>query len=131
MGGLSRWPGLLWRGFPRAADARRERARPEEVHVSDLVVISFSTEAEAQNVRKKLFADHLIAYVPLAARIRNVLDERPTHRAPASRFVAELEDYMSDKYADETLQAVTNWGRYGELFAFDEAAQVFSLEDPE
>jgi NitT/TauT family transport system ATP-binding protein len=82
------------------------------------------------DVRKKLFADHLIAYVPLAARIRRVLDERPSHRAPSNRFVSELEDYMSDNYAETTLQAVTDWGRYGELFAFDEAAQVFSLEDP-
>jgi len=83
------------------------------------------------DVRKKLFADHLIAYVALAARIRQVLDERPTHRAPSNRFLGELEDHMSDDYAETTLEAVTNWGRYGELFAYDEAAQVFSLEDPE
>ena len=82
------------------------------------------------DVRKKLFGDHLIAYVPLAARIKQVLDERPSHRAPSNRFLSELEDYMSDDYAETTLEAVTNWGRYGELFAFDEAAQVFSLEDP-
>jgi NitT/TauT family transport system ATP-binding protein len=82
------------------------------------------------DVRKKLFADHLVAYVPLAARIRQVLDERPSHRAPSNRFASELEDYMSDDYAETTLEAVTNWGRYGELFAFDESAQVFSLEDP-
>jgi NitT/TauT family transport system ATP-binding protein len=82
------------------------------------------------DVRKKLFADHLIAYVALAARIRQVLDERPTHRAPSNRFLGELEDHMSDDYAETTLEAVTNWGRYGELFAYDEAAQVFSLEDP-
>ena len=82
------------------------------------------------DVRKKIFSDHLIAYVPLAARIRQVLDERPTHRAPSNRFLGELEDHMSDDYAETTLEAVTNWGRYGELFAFDEAAQVFSLEDP-
>jgi NitT/TauT family transport system ATP-binding protein len=82
------------------------------------------------DVRKKLFADHLIAYVPLAARIKQVLDERPSHRAPSNRFLGELEDYMSDNYAETTLEAVTNWGRYGELFAYDEAAQVFSLEDP-
>jgi NitT/TauT family transport system ATP-binding protein len=82
------------------------------------------------DVRKKIFADHLVTYVPLAARIRQVLDERPTHRAPSNRFLGELEDYMSDDYAETTLEAVTNWGRYGELFAYDEAAQVFSLEDP-
>ena len=47
------------------------------------------------DARKKLFGDHLLAYVPLAARIKRVLDERPSHTAPASRFREELEDYMS------------------------------------
>jgi NitT/TauT family transport system ATP-binding protein len=83
------------------------------------------------DVRKKLFGDHLLAYVPLAARIKRVLDERPSHYAPASRFRGELEDYMSEEYADMTLRAVTNWGRYGELFAYDETSQVFSLENPQ
>ncbi len=82
------------------------------------------------DARKKLFGDHLLAYVPLAARIRRVLDERTAHRAPADRFMQELEDYMSDKAAETTLRAVTNWSRYGELFAYDETAQVFSLENP-
>ncbi len=88
--------------------------------------------AEAEvDVRKRLFGDHLVTYVPLAGRIRRVLDERPTHVAPASRFREELEDYMSEDYAETTLRSVTNWGRYGELFAYDEAAQVFSLENPQ
>jgi NitT/TauT family transport system ATP-binding protein len=88
--------------------------------------------AEADvDVRKRLFGDHLLAYVPLAARIRRVLDERPSHYAPASRFRGELEDYMSEDYAERTLRSVTNWGRYGELFAYDETSQVFSLENPQ
>lgn len=49
--------------------------------------------------RKKLFGDHLLAYVPLAQRIRRVLDERPSHHAPATRFREELQDYMSEEYA--------------------------------
>ncbi len=82
------------------------------------------------DVRKKLFGDHLLAYVPLAARIKRVLDERPSHYAPASRFREELEDYMSEDYAERTLGSAINWGRYGELFAYDGDAQAFSLEDP-
>jgi len=81
--------------------------------------------------RKKLFGDHLLAYVPLAARIRKVLDERPSHRAPATRFREELEDHMSEDYAERTMRAVINLGRYGELFAYDENAQAFSLENPQ
>ena len=88
--------------------------------------------AEAEvDVRKKLFGDHLLAYVPLAARIKMVLDERPSHNARAIRFREELEDHMSDEYADTTLKSVVNWGRYGELFAFDETSDTFSLEDPQ
>ena len=85
----------------------------------------------AVDVRKKTFGDHLLAYVPLAARVRRVLDERANHQAPAQRFMQELEDYMSDDAAETTLRTVTNWGRYGELFAYDETAQVFSLENPQ
>jgi NitT/TauT family transport system ATP-binding protein len=85
----------------------------------------------AVDTRKKMFGQHLLAYVPLAARIRRVLDERTNHQAPAQRFMQELEDYMSDMAAETTLRAVTNWGRYGELFAYDETAQVFSLENPQ
>ena len=36
--------------------------------------------------RKKLFGDHLLFYVPLAQRIRRVLDERPSHHAPGDPF---------------------------------------------
>jgi NitT/TauT family transport system ATP-binding protein len=81
--------------------------------------------------RKRLFGDHLLSYVPLAQRIRRVLDERPSHHAPATRFREELEDYMSEDYAERTLKSVTTWGRYGEIFAYDESSQSFSLENPQ
>jgi NitT/TauT family transport system ATP-binding protein len=81
--------------------------------------------------RKKLFGDALLANIPLAAHIKRVLDERPTHRAPAIRFREELEDYMSEDYAERTLRSIINMGRYGELFAYDENAQAFSYENPQ
>ncbi|MGO4572001.1 ABC transporter ATP-binding protein [Microvirga sp. 2TAF3] len=80
--------------------------------------------------RKRAFLQHLLAYVPLAAHIRRILDERASHRAPANRFLAELEDTMSEDYAEQTLHAVVSWARYAELFAYDEATGVFSLENP-
>ena len=67
---------------------------------------------------------------PIVALIRRVLDERPTHTAPYRRFSEELEDVMSQEYADETMDAAINWGRYAELFSYDEQSQTFSLENP-
>jgi NitT/TauT family transport system ATP-binding protein len=81
--------------------------------------------------RKKLFGAALLAHVKLAAAIRRTLDERWNHRASAVRFRDELEDHMSPDYADETLRAIIAWGRYAELYSFDEEAQQFSLEDIE
>ncbi|MGC2784032.1 MAG: nitrate/sulfonate/bicarbonate ABC transporter ATP-binding protein [Roseiarcus sp.] len=81
--------------------------------------------------RKKVFGDQVLAHIPLASHIKRVLDERPTHRAPATRFREELEDYMSEDYAERTLRAIINLGRYGELFAYDENSQTLSYENPQ
>jgi NitT/TauT family transport system ATP-binding protein len=80
--------------------------------------------------RKKLFARHLITYVPLAAHIRRVLDERASHAAPKSRFFDELEDYMAEEAAEQTLRTIISWGRYAEVFAYDDNRQAFTLENP-
>ena len=80
--------------------------------------------------RKKLFQRQLLAYVPLAAHIRRVLQERANHAAPKSRFLDELEDHMSIEDAEHTLRAVTAWGRYAEVFAYDDDSGAFSLENP-
>jgi len=80
--------------------------------------------------RKEIFAHHLLASVPLAQHIKRVLDERPGHRAPRVRFEQELEDHLRDAAAEETLDAVVDWGRYAEIFAYEDQAEMFSLEDP-
>jgi NitT/TauT family transport system ATP-binding protein len=79
--------------------------------------------------RKRLFAAALMAHVPLVRTIRQVLDERWNHRASAVRFREELEDHMSPDYAEDTLRTVIAWGRYAELFSYDEEAEQFSPED--
>ena len=55
-------------------------------------------EADLQQ-RKQIFADQLRRSIPLAAHIRQVLDERPGHSAPEARFLAELEDHLSEEEA--------------------------------
>ncbi|MFY9840977.1 MAG: nitrate/sulfonate/bicarbonate ABC transporter ATP-binding protein [Xanthobacteraceae bacterium] len=80
--------------------------------------------------RKRLFQRQLLTYVPLAAHIRHVLQDRANHTAPKSRFFDELEDHMSPEDVDLTLRAVTAWGRYAEVFAYDDDSGTFSLENP-
>ncbi len=79
--------------------------------------------------RKTIFASALRAHVPLVSAIRRTLDERWNHRASAVRFRDELEDHMSPDYAEDTLRTAIAWGRYAELYNYDEEAAQFSLED--
>jgi NitT/TauT family transport system ATP-binding protein len=79
--------------------------------------------------RKQIFAEALIKQVPLAAHIRRVLDERPGHRAPAARFLRELEDYLSEEEAERVLETVIDWGRHAEIFAYDYDTEILSLEN--
>ncbi|HTQ71819.1 MAG TPA: nitrate/sulfonate/bicarbonate ABC transporter ATP-binding protein [Acidocella sp.] len=85
-------------------------------------------EAETED-RKEIFAAALRAHVPLITEIRSVIDQRSNHRAAAMRFRDQLEDHMSPEYAEETLRTVIAWGRYAEIFEYDEEAQQFGLEE--
>jgi len=79
--------------------------------------------------RKQLFAEAVLKHVPLAAHIRRVLDERPGHRAPATRFLRELEDHLSESEAQRVLDTVINWGRHAEILSYDSDTEVLSLEN--
>jgi NitT/TauT family transport system ATP-binding protein len=78
--------------------------------------------------RKKLFHDHLQTYIPLAARIRSVLDERRDHTAPINRFRDEIEDYLPEESADLTMKTIISWARYAELFAYNEQTGKLYLD---
>ncbi|MGE3919510.1 MAG: AAA-associated domain-containing protein [Gammaproteobacteria bacterium] len=80
--------------------------------------------------KKEIFAAHLLKNIPLARHIRRVLDERGGHRASKSRFLTELEDYFSEEEAERVLSVVIDWGRYAEVFAYDNNAEMLSLENP-
>ena len=66
--------------------------------------------------------------MPLAAHIRQVLDEREGHRAPRARFEFELQDHLNQNDADSTLRAVIGWARYAELFTYDDRTRTFGLD---
>jgi NitT/TauT family transport system ATP-binding protein len=58
------------------------------------------------------------------------IDERLSLRAPESRFLGELEDYLSEAEAERVLAVMIDWGRYAELFAYDYDTGVFNTENP-
>lgn len=81
--------------------------------------------------KKQLFANQLLAKVPLARHICNILNERRGNRASEERFLSRLEDYLSEKEAERVLRTLIDWGRYAEVFAYDFNTGMLSLENPD
>ena len=80
--------------------------------------------------RKRIFARHLLNYVPLAAHIRRVLDERASHSARKSRFIDELEDFMSEEDAEQTLRTSSAGAAMPRRSPMTTRNGMFSLENP-
>jgi NitT/TauT family transport system ATP-binding protein len=81
--------------------------------------------------RKQIYAEHLMRYVPLLARIRQVLDTDLKHKINKELFLDELERTLSEQAAEEVLEVAIDWGRYAEIFAYDYNTGNLSLENPE
>lgn len=81
--------------------------------------------------QKEIFARHLMQYMPLVRHIYDVLRKRHGNRVSKKYFLAELEDYFSDEDAERVLRVIIEWGRYAELFAYDDNTGKLSLENPE
>lgn len=84
-------------------------------------------DADTQQ-RKAIFRAHALRNVPLIAHILGVLQARPNGSAPRVRFEAELEDHLSEKDALETLDVAIDWGRYAEVYEYDDTSQWLLLE---
>ena len=63
-------------------------------------------------------------------RISSVLDERPSHHAPATRFREELEDYMCEDYAETTLKSVIDLGPLRRAFRLRRGHAVVQPREP-
>lgn len=81
--------------------------------------------------QKRIFARHLIQYMPLVRHICKVLRQRDSQKVSKKYFLGELEDYFSSDEAERVLRVIIEWGRYAEVFAYDDNTEKLSLENPE
>lgn len=77
--------------------------------------------------QKRLFREHLLRFVPFVAHIQRVLEDRKDYSAPRVRFSSELQDHLSPADAERTLQTIIRWGRYAEIFSYDDETRTFTI----
>ncbi|MGD9108184.1 MAG: nitrate/sulfonate/bicarbonate ABC transporter ATP-binding protein [Gammaproteobacteria bacterium] len=81
--------------------------------------------------RKKIFAKHLLEHVPLVKFIHKELAQSYNQRVSKKHILDSLEDYLSESDAERVLKIAIEWGRYAELFAYDDKAGELNMENPE
>ncbi len=69
-------------------------------------------------------------HIPLAKHIHHMLQDSPRKRIAKEKFLKDLEAYMPAEEALKNLSIIINWGRYAELFSYDDRTEFLSLENP-
>ncbi|MGC9064558.1 MAG: AAA-associated domain-containing protein, partial [bacterium] len=86
--------------------------------------------AEADVLEKKqLFRKLLLEHVPFIQQILQVLNSKSNHRMPIEFFLELLETKFSESEAHNQIEIAIDWGRYAELFAYDEDSKEIYLEE--
>ncbi len=80
---------------------------------------------------KNVFRDQALANISILRRIVQALEAAPGHILPEEYFLHLLEQHFGEEEAREQLEIAIQWGRYAELFAFQDARGVFRLEEAE
>ena len=80
---------------------------------------------------KQMFREQAIANVTMLRHMIRDLQAEPGHTLPEEHFLAELQEHFSENEAWSQLETVIDWGRYAELFSYQEERGVFRLEEPE
>ncbi len=77
-----------------------------------------------------MFRRYALAHVSLLRHIVRELDASPSGTLDSDRLMEELEEAFSGGEARRQFETVVDWGRYAELFSYDDASGELRL-DPE
>jgi len=79
--------------------------------------------------RKELFREQALRNVELLRKIVQGLDAAPDHRLREDGLLDLLEQSFSPAEARRKLDTAVDWGRYAELFTYDDATGEFGAEE--
>lgn len=80
--------------------------------------------------QKKIFARQLLDHIPLARHVRERIERSANHSMHKDLLLDILQDKLSEVASQSVLRTMIDWGRYAELFAYNDNNGMLSLEDP-
>jgi len=80
---------------------------------------------------KNIFREQVLTSIPFMHQMVQTLENTPGHILPEEYFLSMLQSQFGEERADEQLETLVNWGRYAELFTYQEDRGMFRLEEAE
>ncbi|WP_340008302.1 nitrate/sulfonate/bicarbonate ABC transporter ATP-binding protein [Paenibacillus sp. FSL K6-0276] len=101
-----------------------------EIHQGDIELTEMGHQfAEASVLkRKELFRAQVQQHVPVMEKIIWILQSKSNNKMEREFFVEIFEKHFGAEEASHQLDILIDWGRYAELIAYDEKAEVLYLE---
>lgn len=78
---------------------------------------------------KAIFRSNALAHISLLHHIMRDLEASPSHTVDADRVIEELEHAFSGEEARRQFETAVDWGRYAELFTYDDTAGELTLDE--
>lgn len=78
--------------------------------------------------RKQIVRERLIANVSIVQQIRILLQAKRDRKLPEELILDLLEAHFSPKEAEHQFRTAIEWGRYAELYSYDEPTGIIFLE---
>jgi NitT/TauT family transport system ATP-binding protein len=100
-------------------------------HEGDLVLTPQGRRfAEADVLEEKqIFREQALTRITILREIVNALEASPSHTLPEEYVMGLLERQFSEEEARVQFEMAVDWGRYAELFTFQEDRGMFRLEE--
>jgi NitT/TauT family transport system ATP-binding protein len=87
--------------------------------------------AEADiSTRKVLFREAALAHVTLLQQMNGALASKSDHTIPVELFRDILDEHFSDADVERQIETALNWGRYGDIFAYDSESDRLLSHQP-
>ncbi len=81
--------------------------------------------------RKQIIRQQLLGHIRLVQQIYNLCKSKNNNRVPEELILDLLANHFSPQEAERQMNTAIDWGRYAELYSYDEPAGEIFLEEEE
>ncbi len=98
----------------------------------DVTLESFGEKVSRSTIRsRKPLIKAQLEEIPVFRKISQFLTEREDHEAPRSEVLEKLAELLPNDNVEHSFQMIVNWGRYAELFGYNDDTESFYLDHDE